>query len=101
MSVYSLGECSIREGCPAPKEGDATVNIDGTPVQVHISTPQANSQIEIAGFTSIEKPGDQEMVRVRMDSPTLTIPLFTMEVLLVLGGMMGAISFFVLFKSRK
>jgi hypothetical protein len=102
MSVYSLGECSIREGCPQPKEGDATVNIDGTPVQVHISTPQPNSQIEIAGFTSIEKAGGQEIIRVRMDNPGgPTIPPFTMQVLLVLAGMMGAIAFFVLFKSRK
>jgi hypothetical protein len=101
MSVYSLGECSIREGCAMPKEGDATVNIDGTPVQVHISTPQPNSQIEIAGFTSIEKAGGQEIIRVRMDNPSLSIPPFTMQVLLVLGGMMGAIAFFVLLKSRK
>jgi hypothetical protein len=101
MSVYSLGECSIREGCPPPKEGDATVSIDGTPLQVHISTPQPNSQIEIAGFTSIEKAGGQEMIRVKMDNPSLSIPPFTMQVLLVLGGMMGAIAFFVLFKSRK
>ena len=101
MSVYSLGECSIREGCPPPKEGDAAVSIDGTRVQVQISTPQPNSQIEIAGFTSIEKAGGQEMIRVRMDNPGLSIPLFTMQVLLVLSGMMGAIAFFVLLKSRK
>ncbi len=101
MSVYSLGECSIREGCPPPKESDTTVSIDGTPVQVHISTPQPNSQIEIAGFTSIEKAGGQEIIRVKMDNPSLSLPPFTMQVLMVLAGMMGAIAFFVLFKSRK
>ena len=102
MSVYSLGECSIREGCPPPKEGDAAVSIDGAPVQVHISTPQPNSQIEIAGFTSIEKAGPYEIIRVKMVDPGgLPIPPFTIQVLLVLGGMMGAIAFFVLLKTRK
>ena len=102
MSVYSLGECSIREGCPPPKEGDATVSIDGTTVQVHISTPQPNSQIEIAGFTRIEKAGTYEIIRVKMVDPGgPPIPSFTIQVLLVLGGMMGAIAFFVLLKTRK
>ena len=102
MSVYSLGECSIREGCPPPKEGDAAASIDGAPVQVHISTPQPNSQIEIAGFTSIEKAGAYEIIRVKMvDRGGFPIPPFTIQVLLVLGGMMGAIAFFVLLKTRK
>jgi hypothetical protein len=57
MSVYSLGECSRREGCPPPKEGDASVRVEGTPAQIHISTPQPNAQIGIAGFTSVEKSG--------------------------------------------
>lgn len=101
MSVYSLGECSIREGCPPPKEDDATVSIDGTPVRVHISTPQPNSQIEIAGFTSIEKAGDHEIVRVSMQSASVVIPDFTIMVLLVLGGLMAVIAIIVLLKTRK
>jgi len=71
-------------------------------VQVHISTPQPNSQIEIAGFTSIEKAGAYEIIRVKMvDRGGFPIPPFTIQVLLVLGGMMGAIAFFVLLKTRK
>ncbi|HEX2014211.1 MAG TPA: hypothetical protein VLA68_03190 [Nitrososphaera sp.] len=101
MSVYSLGECSIREGCPPPKEGDASVSIDGESVRVHTSTPQPNAQIEIAGFTSIEKAGANEIIRVSMVSASAVILDFTIIVLLVLGGMMGAIAFFVLFKTRK
>jgi hypothetical protein len=101
LSVYSLGECSIREGCPDPKEGDATVSIDGTQVKVHISTPEPDSKIEIAGFTSNEKAGDLDIIRVSMENASPVIPGFTMQVLLVLGGMMGAIAFFVLFKTRK
>lgn len=101
MSVYSLGECSIREGCPPPKEGDASVTIDGTPAQVHISTPQPNAQIEIAGFTSIEKAGAYDLIRVSMESANPGIPGFTMQVLLVFGGMMGVIAVVVLLKTRK
>jgi hypothetical protein len=101
LSVYSLGECSIREGCPPPKEGDATVTVDGAQLQVHISTPQPNSQIEIAGYTSLERAGDHQIVRVRMDNPNPGIPGFTLQVLLVLGGMMGAIAVMVLWKTRK
>lgn len=101
LSVYSLGECSIREGCPPPKEADATVTVDGAELKVHISTPQPNSQIEIAGYTSLERAGDHQIIRVKMDNPTLGIPSFTLQVLLVFGGMMGAIAVMVLFKSRK
>lgn len=101
MSVYSLGECSIREGCPSPKEGDVSISIDGEPVQIHISTPQPNAQVEIAGFTRLEKAGDNDIIRVSMESASLFIPDFTMIVLLVLGGMMGVIALIVLVKTRK
>jgi hypothetical protein len=101
MSVYSLGECSIREGCPPPRESSASVSVDSTPVRVEISTPQPNSQIEIAGFTSIEKAGGQEIIRVSMENATVVILDFTIIVLLVLGGMMGVIAGIVLLKTRK
>ncbi|HKU48574.1 MAG TPA: hypothetical protein VJP79_01365 [Nitrososphaera sp.] len=101
LSVYSLGECSIREGCPPPKEGDAAVSVGGSDLKVHISTPQPNSQIEIAGFTSIESAGGHQILRVRMDDPSFGIPGFTIQVLLVFGGMMGAIAVVVLWKTRK
>jgi hypothetical protein len=101
LSVYSLGECSIREGCPPPKEGDASVSIDGAPVQVHISTPQPNAQIEIAGFTNIEDAGGQQAIRVSMENPTAVLPDFTIIVLLVFGGMMAVIAGIVLVKTRK
>lgn len=101
LSVYSLGECSIREGCPPPKEGDAIVTVDATPLDVHISTPQPNAQVEIAGFTSIEQAGGHDIIRVSMDNPGFAIPDFAIYVLLILGGMMGAVAVFVLVKARK
>jgi hypothetical protein len=101
LSVYSLGECSIREGCPPPKEDDVAVTVNGEELKVHISTPQPNSQIEIAGYTSLERAGEHQILRVKMDNPTPAIPDFTLQVLLVFGGMMGAISVIVLLKTRK
>ncbi len=66
-----------------------------------MSTHQPYSQIEIAGFTSIEQAGGHQILRVRMENPNPGIPGFTLQVLMVLGGMMGAIAVFVLFKTRK
>ena len=101
LSVYSLGECSIREGCPPPKDDDATITVDGAELKVHISTPPPNSQIEVAGYASLESAGKHQIIRVKMDNPTPGIPPFTLQVLLVFGGMMGTISVAVLFKTRK
>lgn len=105
LSVYSLGECSIREGCPEPREADSTARIDGTDLKVHISTPQPNAQVEIAGYTTLEtKPanGDLEIIGVSLDNPgPVGPPAFTMQVLLVLGGMMAAVAVAVLYKARK
>lgn len=105
LSVYSLGECSIREGCPEPREADSTASIDGSDLKVHISTPQPNAQIEIAGYTSIENGpdnGDLEVIGVNLDQQaTGGPPMFTMQVLLILGGMMAVVAVAVLYKARK
>lgn len=101
FSVYSLGECSIREGCPPPREADAVAAVDGTALRIHSSTPQPNAQIEIAGFTGIEQVGQQQIVRVKIEHAQAVVPGFTLQVLLVLGGMMGAIAVGVLLKARK
>lgn len=105
LSVYSLGECSIRQGCPEPSEADSAANIDGSELKVHISTPQPNARIEIAGYTTIERGpdnGDLEIIGVNLDNPgPIGLPIFTMQVLLVLAGMMGTVAVIVLFKARK
>ncbi len=105
LSVYSLGECSIREGCPDPREADSIATIDGSTLNVHISTPQPNAKIEIAGYTTIERgpEGDNlEIIGVNLDNPGPGgPPMFTMQVLLALVVMMGAIAVIVLFKARK
>ncbi len=105
LSVYSLGECSIREGCPEPRESDSTAAVDDADLKVHISTPQPNAQVEIAGYTTLEtKPanGDLEIIGVNLDNPGPGgPPAFTMQVFLVLGGLMAVVAVAVLYKARK
>jgi hypothetical protein len=104
VSVYSLGESSFREGTFTEQVADSTATIDGTPVQVHSSTPPASAQLQIAGFSKIQKSGNSELAFVSAQAPEGTVTAtggFPLQVLLVLGGMMGAVAVFVLVKARK
>jgi len=105
VSVYSLGESSFREGTFTEQVRDATATIDNTPVSVHSSTPPPSAQIQIAGFSKIQKSGDgSELAYVSAQAPAGTVTAtggFPLQVLLVLGGMMGAVAVFVLVKARK
>ena len=105
LSVYAFGECSIREGCPLPRNASSSADIDGTGLKVNISTPQSNAQLEIAGYTTIEGKSDGadlEVIGVSLHSPgPIAVPLFTMQVLMALGGLMGAVAIIVLLKTRK
>jgi hypothetical protein len=104
VSVYSLGESSFREGTFTEQVRDATATIDNTQVSVHSSTPPPSAQIQIAGFSKIQKSGDSELAFVSAQAPAGTVTAtggFPLQVLLVLGGMMGAVAIFVLVKARK
>jgi hypothetical protein len=104
VSVYSLGESSFREGTFTEKVADSTATIDGTNVQVHSSTPPVSAQLQIAGFSRIQKSGNTELAFVSTQAPEGTATAtggFPLQVLLVLGGMMGAVAIFVLVKARK
>ena len=104
LSVYSLGESSLREGTHAPTEKQAAVSIDGANVRVESSTPPPNAQITVAGYSAVEEVNGAEFASVSPDAPEgvqTATGGFPIQVLLVLGGMMGAIAIFVLFKARK
>lgn len=104
VSVYSLGESSFREGTHTAKEKDATATVDGTAVAIHTSTPPPSGQIQIAGFSNIQKVKDGELAFVTSQAPAGTYTAtggFPIQVLLILGGMMGAVAVFVLIKARK
>ena len=104
VSVYALGESSLREGTYTEQVRDATATVNGETVGVHASTPPPSAQIQIAGFSKNQKSGNGgDVAYVSAQAPSGTVTAtggFPTEVLLVFGGMMGGIAVFVLFKSR-
>jgi hypothetical protein len=104
VSIYSLGESSFREGTFQETEKQASATMDGTPIEVESTSPAPSAQMIIAGFSKIQKTGDTEFAVVTQEAPTGTATAtggFPIQVLLVLGGMMGAVAVFVLLKTRK
>ncbi|MEO9296091.1 MAG: hypothetical protein ABI347_10915 [Nitrososphaera sp.] len=105
VSIFSLGESSFREGTFEAEEKDAKGNFGGTDVDVHSQVPAPSGQIQIAGFAKLDvSKENSEFAIVSKDAPEGTTTAtggFPIQVLLVLGGMMGAIAVFILWKSRK
>ncbi len=104
LSVYSLGESSLREGAHGITERDASATIDGATVTVHSTTPPPSGQIQIAGYSDHRESGGAWYSLVTAEAPEgvqTSSGGFPIQVLLVLGGMMGAIAIFILFKARK
>jgi hypothetical protein len=104
LSVYSLGESSLREGTHATIEKDATASINGANVNIHSQNPPPSAQITIAGYANQQENAGTEFAVVSAEAPEgvqTSTGGFPIQVLLVLGGMMGAIAIFILFKARK
>jgi hypothetical protein len=104
VSIFSLGESSFREGVMEAKESDANAAINGTNVDVHASHPPPSGQIQIGGFASVSKSGNSEIAFVTENAPEGTTTAtggFPLQVLIILAGMMAAVSVFVLWKARK
>ena len=104
VSVFSLGESSFREGTHAAKESSISTTIDGSKVNIKSSDPPPSAQIQIAGFAQIKKISNAEIAFVSPTGPSGTTTAtggFPIQVLLILGGMMGAVAILVLIKARK
>lgn len=104
LSVYAYGEGSLREGVHVAEEKDVRVSIDGFDVNVHSNTPPPSGQITVAGYSDEQEGDGAEFAVVSPDAPAgvqTSTGGFPIQVLLVLGGMMGAVAIFVLFKARK
>ncbi len=100
VSIFSLGESSFREGTFKDIEQEAKATIDGTSANVHTFSSKPSGQIQIAGFAQPRG----EFVTVSENAPQGTSTAtggFPLQVLLILGGMMGAVAVFVLLKARK
>jgi hypothetical protein len=104
VSVFSLGESSFREGTHAAKESSISTTIDGSKVNIKSSDPPPSAQIQIGGFAQIKKISNAEIAFVSPKGPSGTATAtggFPLQVLLILGGMMGAVAILVLIKARK
>jgi hypothetical protein len=104
VSVFSLGESSFREGTHAAKESSVSTTIDGSKVNIKSSDPPPSAQIQISGFAQIKKISNAEIAFVSPTGPSGTATAtggFPIQVLLILGGMMGAVAILVLVKARK
>ncbi|MDF2737679.1 MAG: uncharacterized protein K0S93_1536 [Nitrososphaeraceae archaeon] len=104
VSVFSLGESSFREGTHSAKEASATANIDGSEVIIKSSNPPPSGQIQISGFAQVRNINNAEIAFISPQGPTGTATAtggFPIQVLLILGGMMGAVAVLVLIKARK
>jgi hypothetical protein len=100
VSIFSLGESSFREGTFQDIEQEAKATIDGTTVNIHTFKSKPSGQIQIAGFAQLRG----QFITASEDAPQGTNTAtggFPLQVLLILGGMMGAVAVFVLFKARK
>ncbi len=104
VSVFSLGESSFREGTHAATESSASAPIDGSQVNIKSSDPPPSAQIQVAGFAQVKNIGGAEIAFVSPKGPSGTATAtggFPIQVLLILGGMMGAVAILVLIKARK
>ncbi|MEO9364300.1 MAG: hypothetical protein ABI348_10410, partial [Nitrososphaera sp.] len=101
VSVYSIGESSFREGKYVPEEMDATIDVDGAQVKLHASTPPPSGQVTIAGYAKAEEQNGVEYVTASSKNTPTPVLGFQLQVLMALGGMMGAIAVFVLVKARR
>ncbi|HLN34254.1 MAG TPA: hypothetical protein VK250_03130 [Nitrososphaeraceae archaeon] len=104
VSVFSLGESSLREGTHTAVEASAETTINGSDVTIRTSNPPPSAQIQIGGFAKVQKVGGGEVAFVTPNAPEGTVTSsgdFPIQVLLILGGMMGAVAVLVLVKARK
>jgi hypothetical protein len=104
VSVFSLGESSFREGTHSAKESSVSATIDGSNVNIKSSDPPPSGQIQVAGFAQVKKINNAEIAFVSPQGPSGTATAtggFPIQVLLILGGMMGAVAILVLIKARK
>jgi hypothetical protein len=100
ITIYSLGESSFREGTFKEEVKKVTATIGGTQAKIESIVSKPSGQIQIAGFSKVSDYGG-ETAYVSAEKREGSGSGFTIQVLLVLGGMMGAIAVFILFKTRK
>ena len=77
----------FQEGTFSERVTQASASLNGTQAEVESSTPPPSGQIQIAGFSRIEKSGDNELAFVTAEAPEGTVTAtggFPIQVLLSL-----------------
>lgn len=108
VTIYSAGESSLREGIHEAKTEKVEVTVDGVDYIVRSTSPASSATMEILGWskTSIDESNGDESSRVFFEapegeggeSPTGSFPVM---VIAALGGLMGVIAGFVIWRANK
>ncbi len=106
VTFFALGEGSIREGIHRETITEVDVAVDGEQYKVRNTTPPSAASIQILGYATENIQGSDEGATVFENAPAGGTGKsyaggFPITVLMVLGGMMGAIAGFVLWRANR
>jgi len=105
VTFFALGEGSIREGIYKEKITKVDVAVDGDQYVVRNTTPPSSASIQILGYAEESIQGTDEGALVYDYAPEGAGKSYTggfpITVLLVFGGMLGAVAGFVLWRANK
>jgi hypothetical protein len=105
VTFFALGEGSIREGIYREKFTEVDVAVDGEQYVVRNTAPPSSASIQILGYATESIQGTDEGAIVLDYVPEGAGKSyaggFPVTVLAVMGGMLGAIAGFVLWKANK
>lgn len=106
ITFFALGEGSIREGIKRETITEADATVDGDKYKVRNTTPPSAASIQILGYATQSIQGSDEGAVVFESTPEGGTGKsyaggFPITVLMVMGGMLGAIAGFVLWRANK
>lgn len=105
VTFFALGEGSIREGIQREKINKVDVAVDGEQYVVRSTTPPSAASIQILGYATQTIEGTDEGAIVFDYAPEGAGRSYTggfpITVLAVMGGMLGAVAGFVLWRANK
>jgi hypothetical protein len=102
-TIYSLGEGSIREGAMDATAYNSNFGTAPNTYSLTFTVPPPAARIDVLGYSKMTTTSNGSSVAIisnQNEGGSSYAGNFPMVVLSVLGGMMGAIVVFVLFKAR-
>jgi len=105
VTFFAFGEGSIREGMHRTKLIEVDIAIDGEQYVIRNTTPPSSASIQVLGYATQSIQGTDEGAIVYEYVPEGAGKSyaggFPITVLAIMGGMLGAIAGFVLWRARK